>query len=57
MRKKRTLSIIGIIFAALGLISFALCFFQQGWNGGLLSSGFLCNSVAFLLYCIGNRRN
>ena len=57
MRKKRTLSIIGIIFAALGLISFALCFFQQGGNGGLLSSSFLCNSVAFLLYCIGNRRN
>lgn len=56
MSSKRILSIIGIIFAALGLISFALCFFQQGENRGLLSAGFLCNAVAFLLYCIANRR-
>lgn len=56
MSQRRILSIIGIVVAIIGLVSIALCIFNQGDNQVLLWLGLMCNSVAFFLYCISNRK-
>ncbi len=56
MNKKRILSFLGIAFALAGLICLALCIFQDGKNQILLNAGLLCNSIAFVINCIVNRK-
>lgn len=56
MGQKRFLSVIGMVLAIMGLVSISLCIFQQGENQVLLWLGLMCNSIAFLLYCIANRK-
>lgn len=56
MRKKRILSIIGILIAIVGLVCLAICIFQDGKNQILLNLGLLCNSIAFIINCITNRK-
>lgn len=55
MRSKRIMAIIGIIFSTIGLICISVCIFQQG-NKALLAFGLMCNSIAFLLYCINRKK-
>ncbi len=55
MRSKRIMSMIGIIFSTIGLICISVCMFQQG-NKALLAFGLMCNSIAFLLYCINRKK-
>ncbi|KAI4445737.1 hypothetical protein C823_000253 [Eubacterium plexicaudatum ASF492] len=55
MRSKRIMAIIGIIFLTIGLICISVCIFQQG-NKALLAFGLMCNSIAFLLYCINRKK-
>ncbi len=55
MRSKRIMAIIGIIFSTIGLICISVCIFQQG-NKALLALGLMCNSIAFLLYCINRKK-
>lgn len=56
MSQRRFLSMIGLVIAIIGLVSISLCIFQQGENQVLLWLGLMCNSIAFLLYCIANRK-
>lgn len=56
MNQRRFLSRIGLVIAIIGLVSISLCIFQQGENQVLLWLGLMCNSIAFLLYCIANRK-
>lgn len=46
---------IGILLAAIGIVSIALCIFGQGENRMLLALGLMCNSLALLLRCGINR--
>ncbi len=56
MSKKRILLFWGIAFAIAGLICPALCIFQDGKNQILLNAGLMCNSIAFVINCIANRK-
>ena len=56
MNKKRILFFCGIAFALAGLICLALCIFQDGKNQILLNAGLMCNSIAFVINCIANRK-
>lgn len=56
MNQKRILSIIGLLVAIVGLVCLALCIFQDGNNQVLLISGLSCNSIAFVINCIANRK-
>lgn len=56
MSQRRILSIIGILIAIVGLVCLALCIFQDGKNQILLNLGLLCNSTAFVINCIANRK-
>lgn len=56
MSQRRILSIIGILFAIMGLVSISLCIFLQGENQVLLWLGLMCNSIAFLLNCVTSRK-
>lgn len=56
MRFKRMISVVGIIFALIGLICICICIYQQGENKLLLPAGLMCNSIAFLLYCINRKK-
>ncbi len=57
MNKKRGLLFLGLEFglAAAALICFALSIFQDG-NQTLLLTGLMCNSIAFVINCIVNRK-
>ncbi len=46
----------GLLIAIVGLVCFALCFFQDGNRQVLLISGLSCNSIAFVINCIANRK-
>lgn len=56
MRSKRIVAIIGIILSTIGLICISVCIFQQGESKALLAFGLMCNSIAFLLYCINRKK-
>ena len=56
MRSKQIMAIIGIIFSIIGLICISICIFQQSENKALLAFGLMCNSIAFLLYCINRKK-
>ena len=56
MSKKRILLGLGLAFAFVGLICLALCIFQDGNNQTLLNAGLMCNSIAFVINCIANRK-
>ncbi len=56
MSQKRILSIIGLLAATVGLVCLVLSFFQDGKNQVLLFSGLSCNSIAFVINCIANRK-
>ena len=55
MGSKRIMDIIGITFSTVGVCIFSVCIFQQG-NKALLAFGLMCNSIAFLLYCINRKK-
>ena len=55
MKQKRLLLFIGIMFAAVGLTFLGLCIFQNG-NQLFLNIGLLCNTVAFVIRCIANKK-
>jgi len=48
--------IFGILLATVAIICIGICIFQEGQNKVLLSVGLLCNSLAFLLYCLTVRK-
>lgn len=56
MSQRRILSIIVILIAIVGLVCLAICIFQDGKNQILLNLGLLCNSIAFVINCIANRK-
>lgn len=56
MSKKRILLLLGITFSLVGLICLALCIFQDGNNQLFLNAGLMCNSIAFVINCIANRK-
>jgi len=44
--------VFGILLAVIAIICIGICIFQEGQNKVLLSIGLLCNSLAFLIYCV-----
>ena len=56
MRKKRILWGLALAIAFAGLICLALHIFQDKNNQILLSAGLMCNSIAFVINCIANRK-
>lgn len=48
--------IFGILLAAIAIICIGICIFQEGKNKVLLSIGLLCNSLAFLVFCLTIRK-
>lgn len=53
VKLRKILAIIGIVFAAVGLVCIALCIFRQE-NQMLLSFGLACSAMAAVLSCIIN---
>lgn len=56
MNKGLILPVIRILLSLTGLVSLAVCIAQPGENQVLLWLGLMCNSIAFILYCIANRK-
>ena len=56
MNKGLILPVIRILLSLTGLVSLAVCIAQQGEDKVLLWLGLMCNSIAFILYYIANRK-
>lgn len=48
--------IFGILLVVIAISCFSICIYQEGQNKTLLSIGLLCNSLAFLIYCLTIRK-
>jgi len=42
----------GMLLAVVAIICIGICIFLEGHNKVLLPIGLLCNSLAFLIYCL-----
>lgn len=55
--KRKSVIIIGILFAVVGLTFLCICVFQNGKNTVFLSIGTICNGIAVIIYCLTIRPN
>ncbi len=56
MSQKRILSVLGLLVAIAGLVCLAIHIFQDKNDQLLLILGLSCNSIAFMINCIANRK-